>query len=145
MNSIKNFLAPDHHQCDDLFAAAEAAVAGRNWGEAEPAFARFRDALRHHFSMEEAVMFPAFENRTGVHMGPTEMMRMEHLQMKELLDQLEHSLARRDNNAYLGDAETLLIIMQQHNIKEEQILYPMADKALATECEEVIGRMRAVA
>ena len=29
MTTISDFLAPDHKRCDNLFAAAEAAVAGR--------------------------------------------------------------------------------------------------------------------
>ncbi len=145
MSTIKNFLATDHHHCDDFFAAAEAAAAGRNWTSAESSFLLFRDALQHHFTMEEEVMFPSFEDRTGSSMGPTQMMRMEHSQMKELLEQMERGVASRDTDAFLGDCETLLIIMQQHNIKEEQMLYPMADSALAGEREAVIGRMRAVA
>jgi hemerythrin-like domain-containing protein len=145
MSTIKNFLAADHHHCDDLFAAAEVAAAGKNWSSAESSFLLFRDALQHHFTIEEEVMFPAFEDRTGSSMGPTQMMRVEHGQMKELLEQMERGVASRDSNAFLGDCETLLIIMQQHNIKEEQMLYPMADNVLAGECEVVVGRMRAVA
>jgi len=34
--------------------------------------------------------------------------------------------------------------MQQHNVKEEQMLYLMADQALANELDEVVGRMRAM-
>jgi hemerythrin-like domain-containing protein len=35
-------------------------------------------------------------------------------------------------------------MMQQHNMKEEQMLYQMADRALAGEMEEVLQQMRAV-
>jgi hemerythrin-like domain-containing protein len=76
--------------------------------------------------------------------GPTQMMRMEHIQMRELFDQLDASLKRQDSDAFLGDCETLLIIMQQHNMKEEQMLYPMADQVLAGEAEELVGHMRAI-
>jgi hemerythrin-like domain-containing protein len=34
--------------------------------------------------------------------------------------------------------------MQQHNMKEEQMLYQMADQVLAGEQDEVVGRMRAM-
>lgn len=145
MSTIKNFLSTDHQHCDQLFASAEAAVAGRNWVSAESTFLAFRDAVQHHFTMEEEVMFPAFEHCTGASMGPTQMMRMEHGQMRELLEQMERDVANRNIDAFLGDCETLLIIMQQHNIKEEQMLYPMADNALVGDRETVIGRMRALA
>jgi len=94
--------------------------------------------------MEEEALFPAFEARTGMTQGPTQMMRMEHVQMRELLDQMTDAVQRQNSDAFLGDCETLLIIMQQHNMKEEQMLYLMADQVLAGEAEDVVGRMRAV-
>ncbi len=57
-------------------------------------------------------------------------MRLEHAQMRPLLAQLEAACAARDGDGYAGAAETLLILMQQHNMKEENILYPMCDQAL---------------
>ncbi|MDP2829118.1 MAG: hemerythrin domain-containing protein [Sulfuricellaceae bacterium] len=144
MTTISDFLAPDHQRCDHLFAAAEAAVASKDWNAASVAFEAFRAALLHHFSMEEEVMFPTFEERTGMSQGPTQIMRMEHLQMIELLDFMADSLAGKDTDGFLGDAETLLIIMQQHNVKEEQMLYRMADQALSDDLDNVIERMQAV-
>ncbi len=144
MTSISAFLTPDHQHCDALFATAEAAVAKGDWGAAADAWTRFHDALRHHFAMEEEVLFPAFEARTGMTQGPTQVMRMEHRQMTDLLNQLADALARQDTDTFLGDCETLLIIMQQHNMKEEQMLYHMADQVLAGEAEDMIGRMRAI-
>ncbi len=144
MTSISAFLTPDHQHCDNLFAAAEAAAGKGDWRAAAEAWPRFNDALRHHFAMEEEAMFPAFEARTGMTQGPTQMMRIEHVQMRDLLDQMTDAVQRQDSDAFLGDCETLLIIMQQHNMKEEQMLYLMADQVLAGEVESVIERMRAV-
>jgi hemerythrin-like domain-containing protein len=145
MTTISGFLAPDHKRCDELFAATEVPVSKGEWDKATTEFSLFGDALLHHFVMEEEVLFPAFEARTGMTQGPTAVMRSEHLQMTDLLKQMSVALTRKDANAYLGDADTLLIIMQQHNVKEEQMLYRMADQALASELDEVVGRMRAVA
>lgn len=145
MATISDFLAPDHKHCDELYAAAESAVAAADWEAATSGFSRFFAAMRHHFAMEEEVMFPAFEERTGMRNGPTGVMRSEHQQMNTLLDQMAWAVAHQQQEAYLGDAETLLLVMQQHNIKEEQMLYRMADRALAEELEEVLGRMRAIA
>lgn len=89
-------------------------------------------------------MFPAFEARTGMRQGPTAVMRSEHLQMTGLFKQMSEAIARKDTNAYLGDADTLLIIMQQHNVKEEQMLYQMADQALVSNLDELLERMRAI-
>ncbi len=145
MTTISDHLGTDHKHCDALFAAAEEAVADGDWENAAASFRSFYNALLHHFSMEEEVMFPAFESRTGMRQGPTAVMRSEHSQMTSLLNRMHDAAARKDTNAYLGDADTLLILMQQHNVKEEQMLYRMADQALASELDEVVARMRAVA
>ncbi|MBU0594079.1 MAG: hemerythrin domain-containing protein [Pseudomonadota bacterium] len=144
MSSISAFLTPDHQHCDTFFAAAETAAGQGDWRTATEAWTRFHDALRHHFAMEEEVLFPAFEARTGMTQGPTQMMRMEHRQMSDLLNQLADAVVRQDSDAFLGDCETLLIIMQQHNMKEEQMLYLMADQVLAGEADSLVGRMRAI-
>lgn len=144
MTTISDFLAPDHRRCDELFAAAEAAAAKGDWDAATAGFDRFRAALLHHFAMEEDVMFPAFETRTGMRQGPTAVMRNEHRQMSGLLDRLNDAMANKDANAYLGGSDTLLILMQQHNVKEEQMLYRMADQALVSDLDRLLERMRAI-
>ena len=142
MTTITDFLSADHLLCDNLFATAEADASQNNWDKTSTGFSIFKNTLEHHFAMEE-VMFPAFEARTGMTQGPTSIMRSEHLQMIGLLNQMSDAVATQDRDAYLGDADTLLIIMQQHNVKEEQMLYRMADQVLAGEADELIERMRA--
>lgn len=72
-------------------------------------------------------------------------MRLEHAQMRDLLDGMGRAALDRDRPAYLGIAETLLVLMQQHNFKEERVLYPMTDSALGREAEALLARMRGVA
>ena len=126
----------DHHKhCDSLFVEAEAAVAARDWVNAERLLAAFHAEMTTHFRTEEEVLFPAFEAATGMTMGPTRMMRVEHAQMRELLDQMDAALGKQDRDTFAGAAETLLIFMQQHNMKEENILYPMCDRGLAAQAD----------
>lgn len=131
MSSLTDLLRFHHKHCDESFADAEAAVAESDWDTATRLQAFFCNELESHFGAEEQVLFPAFEAVTGSVGGPTQMMRIEHAQMRELLEQMSAALARRDASSYAGAAETLLIIMQQHNMKEENILYPMCDRSLA--------------
>jgi iron-sulfur cluster repair protein YtfE (RIC family) len=144
MSKISEYLSHGHQHCDELFVGAENAVAEGRLAEAEELYNAFRDEMKVHFAMEESVMFPAFESATGMSGGPTEVMRSEHLQMRELLDQMRATFAKPDTYEYLGLSETLLMIMQQHNFKEEQILYAMADRALGNESDAIIERMKAV-
>ncbi len=141
MSAISEIMTENHRQCDQLFSKAEALTAQENWEQARPAFDHFRNAMKHHFSMEEDVLFPALEQRTGQTTGPTQVMRMEHEQMRQLLSDMEEALAREDRDQYLGFAETLMITTQQHNMKEEQILYPMSDQAFSDDATEIIKRL----
>ena len=141
---ISTYLSEDHQRCDTLFADVEEKVASGGWEAAAEAFETMRKAIEHHFDMEEAVFFPRFEEASGMTMGPTQVMRHEHEQMRGLFASMADALAGRDVDAYLGDSETLLIMMQQHNAKEEQILYPMLDAHLQGEAGQLIEEAKSV-
>ena len=128
--NIKEFMAQDHRDCDLLFAKAEKAASEQDWTTTAQEFNAFVQAMERHLGIEEEELFPAFEQATGVITGPTEMMRMEHEQMRNLFTEMRDALEQQQVNDYLGASETLLILMQQHNIKEEQILYNMMDQHL---------------
>lgn len=144
MDTILGFLGSDHRTCDDLFAAAGEAVAQKRWDAAREAFDRFWVAMRRHLAREETVLFPAFEARTANSMGPTRVMRMQHEQMRRLLDDMERTVADRDHCRYLALSETLFSLMQRHNEKEEDLLFPMFDRMLDEESGDLIAAMQAV-
>jgi len=130
--SITQTLFQHHKHCDEIFADAEDACASGNWPAGEKAFGAFAAELETHFQSEEEVLFPAFESATGMTSGPTEVMRGEHRQMRALHSQMRDALEQRDIDGFTGAADTLLVLMQQHNMKEENILYPMCDTALGS-------------
>lgn len=144
MHTILEFMGSDHHACDDLFASAEEAVAKKDWDSARSLFDRFQAAMAHHLAMEEEVLFPAFEARTGMSMGPTQVMRSEHVQMRDLIANMGRAVAESDQDSYLGLSETLNMLMQQHNLKEENVLYPMTDQLLGGERDDLIRAMQAI-
>jgi hemerythrin-like domain-containing protein len=144
METISNYLGSDHKRCDQFFAQAETAVVGTLWTDAELAMNGFSEALEHHFTMEEQVLFPEFEAATGSSEGPTSVMRMEHAQMREIVSVMNECLGKRDADGFLGYSETLNTLMQQHNMKEESILYLMTDRVLNGRQEEIIGAMREI-
>lgn len=140
MIDITHFLTDDHEYCDGLFAEAENAVGADDWTRAGECYAAFMQAVQRHFEREEAILFPAFEERTGMTGGPTLVMRDEHAQMRNAMEGMAEAMSRHDRSAYLGLSETLLMLMRQHNLKEERILYPMADQALP-DADAVVARM----
>ncbi|HHS83564.1 MAG TPA: hemerythrin domain-containing protein [Gammaproteobacteria bacterium] len=145
METISSYMEGQHLTCDEFFVDAERAVSEQNWAQAQKGFNAFHRAIEHHFAMEEEVLFPAVEEIAGTTMGPTQVMRMEHDQMRGLFSEMEQALAAKDADSFLGAAETLLVLMQQHNAKEEQIVYPMSDQLLASRVADVLSRMQAIA
>lgn len=138
---LMQFFQDDHRRCDELWAEVEKAVEAGEGDGIGAAFESFDASLRHHLTMEEDFMFPAFEAATGMSGGPTEVMRMEHVQMRGVLDQMRQALVSGEHQEILDQGDTLLMLIQQHNQKEEGILYPMAEQVLAGQWDELKGRL----
>ena len=142
MTPLKDYMTHDHRRCDDIFAEVEQAVAAQAWDRANAAFANFARAMTQHFAAEEELLFPAFERKSGMTMGPTQVMRGEHEQMRELLAAAQEALTVNDADDYTGNADTLLIMMQQHNMKEENVLYPMCDDHLVDQVNALLPQLQ---
>ncbi len=143
MSTIKEFLAADHTKCDEIFADMEA-KAMESLDSAKDACDTFIQETEHHFQMEERVMFLEFETKTGMTQGPTAMMRHEHTQMRGLMTQMREALEANNKDKFFGTTETLMILLQQHNMKEEQMLYPMAQQHLSAESDRIIDMMNSM-
>jgi len=144
MASIKDFLTADHRACDELFAAMEQIASKEGIVASRASYEEFVNATEHHFQMEERVMFPEFETKTGMIQGPTQMMRMEHQQIRSLMEQLGEAITAEDKDKFFGLTETIMIMMQQHNMKEEQMLYTMAQQHLVADADRIIDMMGSI-
>jgi iron-sulfur cluster repair protein YtfE (RIC family) len=142
MTSIPEFMTTKHRECDEIFTEAEAAAAKADWSLALTKWQLFTVELVQHFSQEEDILFPKFEQVTGMTAGPTQVMRIEHQQMRALVQELDNALVAQDKDEYLGLSETLMVMMQQHNMKEEMMLYPMMAQSIA-DGEQVIAQFKA--
>ena len=142
MTNIKEFMADDHRFCDEVIVRVETAVAAHEWDDALNSFTQAQTLVLQHFDAEETLIFPAFEEKTGMRGGPTQVMRDEHVQMRQLMDAARQALLAKDADDYTGYAETLLIMMQQHNMKEENVLYPMCDQHLGNDLPTLIPQLQ---
>lgn len=139
---LAGFFEQDHRDCDARWAEVEELLDSGNSDLAREAWRKFDLSMRRHMSMEEDVLFPAFEARSGMGGGgPTMVMRMEHLQMQGLLDQIGVAIESGDEENALDLGDTLLMLIQQHNVKEEGMLYPMAENMLAGEWEGLVEQL----
>ena len=136
------YFTRDHQDCDDLWAELEEKLDEGDEASVQGLWQAFENSIRRHLAMEEDVLFPAFDARSGMGGGgPTAMMRMEHQQMRGLLDQIGASVEAGDTDEAMDVGDTLLMLIQQHNIKEEGMLYPMAQNLLSGEWAELAGRL----
>jgi hemerythrin-like domain-containing protein len=141
MQSILEYMRKEHEKCDGHFAQAEQDVASIQWQAADKSFANFASEIERHFNIEEQMLFPSVERSMGGGGGPIAVMRMEHSQMRGLIQSMTELLSAQDRDGFLGASETLLILMQQHNMKEEQIVYPMTDRIMSADTEHVLAEI----
>lgn len=140
--SLRAFFTQDHRRCDEMWSEVEAAAQAGDRDLGRQNWCSFRDEMLRHFRMEEEVMFPAFEHASGMtDRGPSFVMRSEHEQMRGLLDQMDTAADSDNDDELLDLGDTLLMLIQQHNQKEEQMLYPMAERALTADWMKILERL----
>ena len=130
--TVKGYFQSDHKRLDAIFKSFSDAVHEERFDDAKKAFAEFSLGLKRHIAAEEEVLFPAFEEKTGMKdAGPTFVMRMEHKEIKELLDEITALTEKGDGAEATKRASELTVRLSDHNMKEEEILYPEADSLLS--------------
>ncbi len=141
---INEALSWDHDRLDALEAAAFQMRAEGDLQAARENYAAFAAGLRRHIAFEEQVLFPAFEEATGLSpaMGPTAVMRAEHREIEALIGEIETGIA--DRAAPVEQLRrSLHDVLGEHNLKEEGVLYPTTDELLgAAGADELFERIQ---
>jgi len=134
---ISEGLGWDHDRLDALERAATEAWNAGDVRAGASLHLRFVQGLRRHIRYENTVLFPEFERLSGqpAGRGPTEVMRIEHRAIEALLDDIREAAARgiRPAQTDLGELHDVLL---SHNLKEENVLYPMLDRGLAADAAD---------
>ncbi len=127
-------LEHDHHRIDEGFARFAASLGGSDVDR--DAYDDAATALRHHIYIEEVHHFPVV--RAAGLMGPILVMLREHGEIWDLLDGIAAALdaSRVDEARSLWPQ--LADVLEQHNMKEERIVYPAGDEALPPEVAAAI-------
>ena len=144
---VTDALGWDHDRLDDLERGAFAARAAGDLALATRLFGDFARGLRRHIGFEEKLLFPAFEERAGVspEAGPTAVMRHEHREIENRIHDMECRFANLED-PLTGARDAFHELMREHNLKEEQVLYPATDRLLTEkERDELVGKIQAFA
>lgn len=129
---IMNYFAADHDRLDSFFWGFMR-LKRQDFPMAKSYFKDFLRGLKRHIVWEEDVLFPLFENKSGISgSGPTAVMREEHRAIGAALEQL-HAKVRTANPDCEAEAERLSGLLGDHNAKEENVLYPMLDRLISSE------------
>lgn len=127
--TVSSYYETDHDRLDELFRTYQR-LKRSDFPKAKEAFKEFKIGLQRHIVWEEEILFPLFEQKTGLFKrGPTEVMRMEHRLIKNYLEAI-HDKVKVGNPDTDNDEELLLNTLSMHNEKEERVLYPAIDRSL---------------
>ncbi len=139
MTSISAVMTHDHRECDVKFEDIESCVQSASFDKALELFQTWKKVNLRHFDIEETILFPETANKMGGKIPPIMVMEMEHIQIKKCIDDMENAINQKNSDSFMGLADTCLIMIQQHNMKEEQILYPIIDRSLINEQSEFLN------
>ncbi|MDO8678167.1 MAG: hemerythrin domain-containing protein [Acidobacteriota bacterium] len=140
--AVSEYLGWDHQRLSAILDEVSRLVRKEACQDAARSFAEFACGLNWHINAEETTLFPAFEQTIGIVDGPTTVLREEHRLIRRWMDEV--SAALNDPTAAERAITGLEEILSEHNIKEEQVLYPMTDGALAggRERDDLVNRIQ---
>jgi iron-sulfur cluster repair protein YtfE (RIC family) len=132
---VSEVLEHDHDAIDAEFQRFREGLERGEW--LDGSFGRAAEALRHHIYVEEEALFPVL--RVGGLVAPVFVMLREHAEIWQALDAIEAG-AGRDTARALYAMASMIAVLEPHNSKEEQILYPASGQVLNTDDTEAIRR-----
>jgi iron-sulfur cluster repair protein YtfE (RIC family) len=143
--TVGAFFGRDHDEIDVLleYTRRDLEGAARVGGTAPPTllpyFEEFKRRLERHIGWEEELLFPAVEaGAPQLEDGPGRVMRLEHHEIRRILMCLKEVLRLSASIGRITGSpgellEDLTSMLAAHNMKEEAVYYPLADRRLSSE------------
>lgn len=103
------------------------AVASMDWIKAQAVL--IQSAISTHAQLEDELLFSAIDQHLGPG-GPVAVMRMEHEEIESTLNAIPEIQNIETISSRMLHA---IQVARQHFMKEEQILFPLADQVLGSE------------
>ena len=93
-------------------------------------------ADNQHQAKEESALFPELLRTSAANDAPLRQMIFEHDQERSLVEGLEDSLRTKRGMEFVHFANRLTGLIRTHIRKEDNILFPMAERCLSAEQDE---------
>lgn len=132
-----------HRDLRERFARHRDFVVGLEFARALKVLIDFEQALKRHMEDEEKHILPLYESRVGhVPGGDPRFFYLEHANLLRNLETLKESLrrlalnpdaGRRQAHEFLHEEGLFLQLLEHHDLRERNILYPSLDRVLSEE------------
>lgn len=124
----------EHEAALACLARLEEALAATPWNAQAVAreAAWLGGEVKAHNEAEEQHLFPLLDPHFGDH-SPVSCMRDEHRELWHLVLQLQEGLRQEDVTAIVKAGTQAIGILRNHIAKENNVLYPMAERMLSPE------------
>lgn len=133
--TIAELFEKDHDEIDALLELVD-------FGDGAAALPRLKEfdfRLERHIVWEEDLLFPAAARAEAcLAHGPIPVMLAEHVQIRAAKSAALEKLAKGDGAGARRHVDAMLAVLQSHNMKEEQMLYPACDRMIPPDEKRVI-------
>jgi hemerythrin-like domain-containing protein len=141
MNSADSWLVHDHSLYEELLTQSQDAADIGDWEAVDHIFKEMINSLKQHMTLEEEVLYPAYEARFQTHYSPTEALREEHSKIVRFVRDMLQVIKSRDSEHVLDCLYRLEDLMIKHHEKEEDIFLPMASIILEDNRDELTEKL----
>ncbi len=139
-----------HEQLTELFLTHQEALLALDVNLALSRLQQFEQELRAHMQVEEELLLPVYSRAGQIPGGPIVFFTGEHRKMLEFLARFTETLQQLKTKPAnlpreiikLFDVEAMFKhLMEHHDLREQNILYPTLDKVTTeSEREELLSR-----
>lgn len=140
MTSFLDLIA-DHERADDLFLQHQEALMEMDMPRAHARLLAYQQALEAHMEAEEKLLLPVYERAGRIPGGPPEFFSGEHRRMREFLVRIYDMLHAMDPGrpdrrrviALFDHEAAYKHLVEHHDLREKNILYPALDRVTHAE------------
>jgi len=144
--TVSECLNNEHQRLDTIVSVIRNALENGDMEVAGGYLNEFTCGLARHIDIEEQLLIPVFERATGIGEGGlTGVMRRDHLAIRGFVRSITRAITSGNAGAAITFLDDLLDALEEHNRKEENILYPATDDVLGTERarNDLVNRLQA--